>query len=107
MLTIQEPGERKYIVMTAQVTLPGLARRGQYKRVAVVLIDTAELPEGRDIPTMISLRARGVKKIVRTWEKLSARGKHTRFAAALEEAKLLADILNRQGELFVAEGGSN
>lgn len=46
---------------------------------------------------MISLRAKGVKRIVATWEKLNV-GKTDRcaFNRALNEAEALADKLNSQ-----------
>lgn len=53
----------RYIVMTACAKMPSSCK-GTYRRVAVVETD---LP-GDEIPKMISDRARGVVRIVETWE---------------------------------------
>ena len=58
------PISRKWIVQTATANMPSRCKY-PYKRVAVIETD------GRDKVAMISPRARGVVRIVRTWERLS------------------------------------
>ena len=80
----------RFVVMTSSAKMPGSCW-GQYARVAVVETD---LPEGT--PKMISDRARGMVRIVQTWERCSAPpgGKNTAFTRALAEARAMADHLN-------------
>lgn len=69
--------------------------RSSYRRVAVMKVDLDQLPAGRDEPTMISERARGVIEIVQLWEKLyNGKTERCSFARALREAEELADRLN-------------
>ena len=79
----------RFIVMDRTAHMPSSAR-GMYRRVAVVETD---LPEGEE-PKMISDRARGVVRLVRTWERLNV-GKTERcaFQRALSEAYELAESL--------------
>jgi len=80
----------KHIVMTAAAPMPASCW-GRYKRVAVV-----ELEAGFDaMPKMISPRARGINRVVRTWESLNV-GSTDRCAyrVALAEAAEMADQLN-------------
>ena len=69
----------RYIVMTASARMPGSCW-GRYGRVAVVELE----PGFSGRPKMISERARGVRRVVQTWER--------RHMA-------LAEQLNRTGEL--------
>ena len=77
-----------YIVRTAAAKMPG-SWKGTYRRVAVL-----EVEDGL-VPTMISTRAKGVRRIVRTWERLFV-GKTERceYRIALAEAEALAAKLN-------------
>lgn len=83
-----------YIVQSATAHMPAAARRYPYKRVAVL-----EVTPGTDSVSMISTHARGVIRIVRTWERRSV-GKTERCAyrRALADARALADELNRAEE---------
>ena len=80
-----------YIVQTATAHMPQAARRYRYRRVAVL-----EVQPGVTSVAMISTHARGVVRIVRTWERRSV-GKTERcaYSRALAEAEALADELNR------------
>lgn len=61
-LAVDQPP--RYLVMTASACMPNSCW-GRYGRVAVV-----ELEAGfEDVPKMISTHARGVKRIVATWER--------------------------------------
>jgi hypothetical protein len=77
-----------FIVMDACAKMPNSCW-GIYRRVAVL-----EVIEGT-IPAMISKRARGVVRVVATWEKLNV-GKTDRcaFSKARAEARALAAQLN-------------
>ena len=77
-----------YIVASSSAKMPRKCW-GQYRRVAVLEIEPGAKP------AMISERAKGVRRVVETWERLSV-GKTNRCAyrRALEEAKALADRLN-------------
>jgi len=58
---------RKMIVMNNSANVGGAAakwNRGEYRHIALVLIDTDALPEGCEEPRMISERARGVIEIL-------------------------------------------
>lgn len=78
----------RYVVMTAAAKMPNSCW-GIYRRVAV-----AEIVPG-SAPKMISARARGVIRLVATWEKLNV-GKTDRcaYGRALSEARALAEQLN-------------
>jgi hypothetical protein len=89
----------KAIVMEAAANMPSSCK-GRYKRVAVVVIDSDVLRDfDRAFPHCISARARGVVRIVRTWEKLNA-GSTDRCAyrRALDEAERLAEQVNEELE---------
>jgi len=78
----------KYIVMTATAKMPNSCW-GHYGRVAVI-----ETVDGTK-PRMISERARGVVRIVRTWERQHiGRTKRSAFQVACAEAVALAEQLN-------------
>ena len=96
-----ESQNRQYVVMTAATT-PSSTCWGSYRRVALVHIDRDKLPEDRDLPIMISSRARGVVEIVKVWENCNV-GTSDRcaYAKALAAANELAAKLN--GEI---EGGT-
>lgn len=84
----------RYLVMSAAAPMPRSCW-GRYRRVAVV-----ELRDGfAGAPKMISSRARGIARIVETWERLhvgtTERGAYQR---ALAEARTLAERLNNGGE---------
>ena len=78
-----------YIVKTSSAHMPQSCW-GQYARVAVI-----EMADGFGAPSMISTRARGVVRVVRTWEDLHV-GTTDRcaYARALVQAEALADELN-------------
>lgn len=82
---------RYYRVMTAAAAMPNSCW-GTYRRVAVVEVATADT-----LPAMISERARGVVRIVKTWEKLNvgstARCAYSRAVVAAEAlvAKLVGE----------------
>jgi hypothetical protein len=78
----------RYIVMRRAAKMPS-SIKAPYARVGVVETD---LQEGE--PKMLSDRARGVVRIVRTWERLHARGVNTALARAIKEANTLAAQLN-------------
>jgi len=77
-----------YVVLTASAKMPSSVHH-PYRRMAVVEIEPGA------VPAMISERARGVRRIVRTWERC-ATGKTERCAyrVALAEAETLAARLN-------------
>ena len=83
----------RYIVMTAAAKVSGAAKKGNYKRIAVVQA------EGDTVPAMISERAKGLVRIVQTWERLSV-GKTARcaYAVALVEANALAASMTADSE---------
>lgn len=78
----------EYVVKTAAAQMPGSCW-GVYRRVAVLEVERGT------VPAMISERARGVVRVVETWEKLNV-GKTERCAyrVALREAEELAARLN-------------
>lgn len=77
----------RYIVKTSSAKMPASCW-GTYRRVAVLEVEPGAKP------AMISERARGVVRVVRTWEKCSDRGTNTAFRRALREAEELARKLN-------------
>jgi hypothetical protein len=79
-----------FIVQTASAKMPSSCK-GQYRRVAVL-----EVEPGITEVTMISSHARGVVRVVETWERLHAQGVRTAYAKALVEAKALAEKLTRE-----------
>jgi hypothetical protein len=80
--------ETEYIVMTACAKMPSNCW-GRYGRVAVIEVERGARP------AMISQRARGVVKIIRTWERcFDGLTDRCAFARATAEAKALAAELN-------------
>ena len=80
----------RFIVMTAAAQMPSSCW-GRYRRVAVL---ETTLPQGAS-PKMISDRAKGVKRIVATWEKCNVgTTRHCAYRQALAEAESMADRLN-------------
>ena len=80
-----------YIVMHRSTKMP-TSVKAPYRKVAVVEI-SAEMTQE---PSMISERARGVKRIVQVWDRLHAKGRNTAFRRALAEAEELARSLDRE-----------
>jgi hypothetical protein len=79
----------RFIVMSANAPMPASVK-APYRRVAVLEVD---LPEGV-LPKMISDRAKGVVRIIETWERCHARGEHSAFRRAMVEAEALAAFYN-------------
>jgi len=79
-----------YLIMTASAKMPSSCR-GNYRRVAVVELDS---PDAK--PKMISDRALGIKRIVKTWEGCNV-GTSPRCAyrKALAEAEELVAKMER------------
>jgi len=85
-------GKTQYIVKTAAAAMPNKCW-GEYRRVAVLEVDVGVEP------SMISERARGVHRVVATWERLNV-GKTEKcaYARAIKDAEEMASALNdRQG----------
>lgn len=80
----------RFIVMTGAARMP-LHCKGRYRRVAVVELQPGYI----GYPAMIATHARGVARVVKTWERLHV-GKTDRcaYARALADAWALADALN-------------
>lgn len=79
-----------FIVQTATAKMPSTCK-GRYRRVALI-----EVEVGYTEVSMISPHARGVVRIVDTWERCHAGGIDTAYARALAEAKTMAAALNAQ-----------
>jgi hypothetical protein len=79
-----------FIVQTATAKMPSSCK-GRYRRVAVI-----EVEPGVTEVAMISPHARGVVRVVETWERQHADGVNTAYARALTEAKALAEKLTRE-----------
>jgi hypothetical protein len=78
-----------YIVMEASAKMPSSVRC-PYKRIAVIEIEDTVYPK------MISPRAKGVRRIVRTWERLNVgRNVRSAYTVAKAEADELCDQLNK------------
>lgn len=77
-----------YIVKHSAARMPSTCK-GRYRRVAVMDVGPGT------VPSMISARARGVRRIVQTWDRLNV-GQTDRcaFKRALAEATRVADQLN-------------
>ena len=86
----------EYIVQTASECMPSTCRFGEYRRVAVLEVDPQVLEaHGYDEPRMISERARGVVRVVKTWDRLNVgTTERCAYRRALVEARELADELN-------------
>ena len=79
----------RYIVMTSAAPMPRSCW-GKYRRVALVELE----PGFEGTPRMISPRARGVARIVHTWERLHAGGgERTAYARAMRAATAWAEEL--------------
>jgi hypothetical protein len=91
----------EFVVKTSSANMPSHCW-GDYARVGVLEIDT----EQTDDPKMISTHARGVVRVVQTWEKCNV-GKTERcaFRRALAAAERLAEGLNN-GEYGLDENGT-
>lgn len=82
----------EYIVKTAAAKMPGSCW-GQYRRVAVL-----EVMAGAE-PAMISKRARGVVRVVQTWERLNVgTTERCAYERALAEARELVERLEGEEE---------
>lgn len=79
----------RFLLMTASAKMPGSCK-GVYRRIAIVETDGTGVK-----PALISERAKGVKRIVKTWEALNV-GKTDRsaYAVALAEATDLCAKMN-------------
>ncbi len=87
-------GNTDTIIMTRRAKMPmSCMGGGDYYRIAVVEIDRSQLRDGDVEPRMISQRARGVVRIVETWERMY-RGSTERcaFAQAMLEAEALVGV---------------
>jgi hypothetical protein len=80
----------KFIVKEAAARMPSSCW-GVYKRVAVLEVPCSV---GDDEIAMISERAHGVRRVVRTWEKLNVGGPRSAYRRARDEAEALALYLN-------------
>ena len=88
-----------HVVMDSAACMPGSCW-GVYRRVAVVEVKRDE--EGQPVkPRMISKRARGLVRIVETWEGLNVGKVHRRggkgrcaYTRAMAEAHALVEKLN-------------
>lgn len=88
-MTTETTTETTYIVKTAAAKMPNSCW-GVYRRVAVL-----EIMAGTE-PAMISKRARGVVRVVATWEKCNVgRTERCAYERALSEAYELVGALNR------------
>jgi hypothetical protein len=82
-----------FIVQTASARMP-TSVKAPYRRVAVIQVEP-----GYTEVAMISPRARGVVRVVETWERCHAgwhAGPDTAYGKACREAKTLAAALNAQ-----------
>lgn len=79
----------RYLVKTAAACMPSTCW-GTYRRVALI-----EVEDGVEDVAMISERAKGVVRVVKTWERRNV-GKTDRcaYAKALAEAEAECDRLN-------------
>jgi hypothetical protein len=85
----------RFQVMTATAPMPSSCR-GEYRRVAVVEVDTDMLHElGQSRPSKIDDRAKGMVRVAEMWERCSV-GKTARsaYARAMSEASEMAAELN-------------
>jgi hypothetical protein len=89
----------RFIIMTASAKMPSSCK-GTYRRIAVVETD---LPDGEK-PKMISDHAKGVVRIVETWERLNC-GKTERsaYARALHEAEVMVASLEAGDQPSLAD----
>lgn len=82
----------KYVVKES-----GCSKSGSdtYRKVAVLQVNVAELPSGRDEPAKISTHSLGVKKIVKVWDYLYI--KSDELIHVRNEARQLANRMNILG----------
>ena len=79
------------IVKVSQAKVPGASQEDRYMRIGLL-----EVEEGLEDVSMISRRAKGVIRVVKTWERLYA-GKTERcaFRKALKEAEEVKEAIER------------
>jgi hypothetical protein len=80
-----------YIIMEASAKMPSSCK-GHYVRIGVV-----ELDDGFEgTPKMLSERAKGVARIVETWESVhKGKGIRDAYSVAIKEARALLDSLSQ------------
>jgi hypothetical protein len=83
----------RFVVKVSAACMPSSCW-GRYVRVGLLEVDPHAVPECGI--SMISERARGVVRVVRTWERRHATGRRCAAALAIEEATELADELQRR-----------
>lgn len=84
----------RHIILTASAKMPRNCW-GIYRRVAVLELE----PGFTGTPKMISERAKGVRSIVRSWERLNVgRTERCAYEVALAEAEELCQALNAAAE---------
>jgi len=81
-----------YIIQDAAAHMPGSLKFGRYRRIAVL-----EVERGFETVAMISTHARGVVRVVETWERLNCgRTERDAYSRALRKAEaLVADLEER------------
>lgn len=86
----------KFIVQSASAKMPSSCK-GKYRRIGILLVDDLHTNGVK----MISSRAKGVIKVIATWEKLNC-GTTSRcaFSRAMDEAESMCDDLNKRIEDF-------
>ena len=79
----------QFIIQSAAATMPISCKGGPYRRVAVL-----EVEDGVERVKMISGRARGVVRVVRTWERrfVGLTDKSAFFRAKAEAEALVAEL---------------
>ena len=83
-----------YLIKTSAAHMPGSCKYGPYYRLAVL-----EVTEGTQKVAMISPRARGVVRVIATWEKLWGGAKTERGAYELakkEAQEMVASLEKRE-----------
>lgn len=81
----------RFVVMSSAACMPASCW-GRYRKIAVV-----ELDGTTDYPKMISIRARGVKRVVRVWDRLfHGKTDACAFGVALSAAEAMAERLNEK-----------
>ena len=84
------------MVMTKTTHMPASVRNARlYRKIALVLVDPASLPDGRTEPAMISNRARGVVRILRQYDRIYVgETMRSRGRQLLQELQTTADAYN-------------
>lgn len=92
--------EDHFIVMDKQACMPSSMKYGcgSYRRIAVVELDGTV-----DEPRMISERARGVKRIVKVWERVHKGMSKGIYFDTIREAENLARRLNEEHNALVKD----